>query len=263
MDQMATLSASVAETFWPGILGFLHGIPLHHLVLAAAISGSVRIGRRRAWPLYLIFAGLYLIMIVIWWFPGMGRLIIPVWPVVVAGILEEGSHFGSLCAASIKNPRFKMIPRWALIALAIWMVIRNDDVTYRKTAEIYSTEIAQRAKDREAYRWMIDHGGPDPVVLAWKEGSSYLYTGLPSSHDLFLEKIPEADEGVGARAHPVLRPGEFKSAMLLILASDVGTSEGMDTLRRPAEALPGSHLEFTSPGALVYRLPVPAEGSRP
>jgi hypothetical protein len=182
--------------------------------------------------------------------------------VVVAGILEEGSHFGSLCAASIKNPRFKMIPRWALIALAIWMVVRNDDVTYRKTAEIYSTEIAQRAKDREAYRWMIDHGGPDPVVLAWKEGSSYLYTGLPSSHDLFLEKIPEADEGVGARAHPVLRPGEFKSAMLLILASDVGTSEGMDTLRRPAEALPGSHLEFTSPGALVYRLPVPAEGSR-
>jgi hypothetical protein len=255
LDQMSTLSAAFAETFFSGLLEFLRGIPLHHLVLAAAIAGSVRIGRRRQWPLYLIFTGLYLLMITVWWFQGMGRLIIPVWPVALAGIVEEGGHFAGLCAASMK--RFKMAPRWALIALATAIAIHNDAATWHRTASVYETEREQRSRDRKAYQWLAQSAGPDAIVMAWKEGSSYLYTGLPSSHDWFLATLPQADEGVGMRARPELPAGQFKSAMFLLLASDFGSDKALESFRAPVESLPGSKLEFSSPGALVYRLPMP------
>jgi Dolichyl-phosphate-mannose-protein mannosyltransferase len=257
MDQVSTLSGAVAETFFPGVLEYLHGIPLHHLVLAAAIVGGVRIGRRRQWPLYLIFTGLYLIMITLWWFQGMGRLIIPVWPVLLAGILEEGGHFAGLCARSIERPRFKVFPRWAMIGLALYIVIRNDEATWRRTALIYATEREGRARDRLAYEWIAGHAGSDEMVLAWKEGASYLYTGISSSHDLFVEALPQTDEGIGTRQRPEVPGGQFKSAVLLLLASDLGADNPLDTLRARVESLPGSRLEFSAPGALVYRLPMP------
>jgi hypothetical protein len=254
LEQASTLSSAVAETFFSGILESLHGIPLHHLVLAAAIAGSVRIGRRRQWPLYLIFSALYLIMITFWWFQGIGRLIIPVWPMVLAGIVEEGSHFEWLCMESIKKPRFKMAPRWGLLALALYMVIWNDSVTWQKTAAIYRTEKEQRVRDRQAYAWIAAHAGPDTMVLAWKEGLSYLSTGVASSHDLFVAAIPQAEEVVGMRASRVA-PAGFGSELLLLLGSDLGGSEGgMESLRARAEGLPGARLEFSAPGALVYRV---------
>ena len=104
LEQLSTLSGAVAEALFPGIIEWLHGIPLHHLVLAAAIAGGVRLGRRRQWPLYLIFTGLYLVMITLWWFQGISRLIVPVWPMLLVGIIEEGSHLERLCAASIRRP---------------------------------------------------------------------------------------------------------------------------------------------------------------
>ncbi len=260
LEQSSTLSAAVAETFFSGLLEFLRGIPLHHLVLAAAIAGSVRIGRKMQWPLYLIFTGLYLVMITFWWFPGMGRMIIPVWPVVLVGILEEGSHVERLFVASIKRARFKSIPRWALVALALYIGIHNDRSTWHRTAGIYATEKELRARDGVAYQWIAGNAGPDAIVLAWKEGLTYLATGIASSHDLFIAAIPQSQEVAGLRPGLQLPPGQFKSAMLLLLASDLGMDvpdNALNSLRAAAESLPGSRLEFSSPGALVYRLPMP------
>jgi hypothetical protein len=253
LSQLATLSASIAEAFLPGIIESLHGIPLHHLVLAAAVSGWVRIGRRQQWPQFLIFTALYLVMITCWWFQGLGRLIVPVWPMLLVGIAEEASHFAGLVEQSVKR---KAVPRWALIAVALYIVIRNDVVTWQKVESVYAAERGQRARDRQAYAWIAEHAGDGSIVLAWKDTIAYLYTGVPSSHDLFVAVIPQAENLVGLRRSFSL-PGEFKSAVLLLLASDIGTdSTQLDSFRATAESVPGSKLEYSSPGAYVYRFPV-------
>lgn len=254
LTQMSTLSASVAEGLLPGTIEFLHGIPLHHLVLAAAISGGVRIGRRQNWPLFVIFTAGYLAMITCWWFQGLGRLIVPVWPVLLVGIAEEASHFSFLVAQSMK---WKAAPRWAMIVLAICIVMFNDDVTWRKTTSVYTVERANRARDRAAYMWIAEHPGDRPILLAWKDTVAYLYTGLPSSHDLFVAIVPQAENLVGLRTPFSLPPGQFGSAVLLLLASDLGPdSEQMGSFRSAAESVAGSKLEFGSQGAFVCRFPV-------
>jgi hypothetical protein len=254
LSQLATLSASIAEAFLPGIIEFLHGLPLHHMVLAAVISGWVRIGRRRQWPLFLIFAALYLAMITCWWFQGLGRLIVPVWPMVLVGIAEEASHFAGLVSQSVKR---KAAPRWVLVALGVYLVIRNDVVTWQKAESVYAVERGQRAKDRQAYAWIAEHAGDGSIVMAWKDTVAYLYTGIPSSHDLFVAVIPQAENLVGLRKSFSLPEGEFKSAILLLLASDIGSdSIQLDSFRATAEAVAGSKLEYSSPGAYVYRFPV-------
>lgn len=257
MTQMANLSAAVAEEVFPGIIRYLFGIPLHHLALAAALVGGVRIGRRREWPLALIFTGLYLIMIVCWWFPGIGRLMDPVWPVLLVGIAEEVSHFATLLAQSIKNQKWQAAPRWALIGLGFCFLIRNDAVTWERMASIYSTEQKDRVTDLKAYRWITEHAPPDSVLLAWKDTVSYLYTGIPSSHDLFVATIPRAEE-VTLRPEFHWPREQFKQAVVLLLASDLGadSSERIESFRATVESVPGATLEYRAPGAYVYRFPL-------
>jgi len=252
LTQVSTFSASVAEAFWHGIIEFLHGIPLHHLFLAAAISGCVRMGRRQQWPLFLIFTALYLVMINCWWFQGLGRLLVPVWPIMLAGIAEEASHFASLAGQSLKS---KAAPRWALVALGVFIVIRNDMVTWRKTAAVYQTERRNRARDRVAYAWIAEHAGSGSIVLAWKDGAAFLYAGIPASHDLFVATIPQAEALAELRSPFTLPPGRFKNALLLLLDSDLQEdSDQMASFR--AKAAARAKFEFSAPGAFVYRFPV-------
>lgn len=257
-SQAATLSAAVAEEFFPGLLRYLLGIPLHHLVLLAGIAGCVRMGRRLRWPLAVIFTGFYLILIVCWWFPGLGRLVEPVWPVLLAGMAEEASHFASLSAHSIKNVKLQAWPRWALIGLAAILVIRNETVNWQRAESIYGTERNQRASDLQAYHWVSDHPEAGTVLLAWKDTVSYLYTGVPASHDLFVATIPQS-EPLTRRPAFVMPAGQFHSATLLILSSDLGTdsSSSVDSFRSTVQSVPGATLELSAPGVFVYRFPLP------
>lgn len=259
LEQAATLSEGTAESFFPGLIEFLHGIPLHHLILIAAISGAVRLGRRQNWPLFLIFGALYLVMITMWTFEGLNRLAVPAWPILLTGIAEEANHFASLYAQSIKKPAMKQVPRWALIAAGLFLVFRNDGQTTRRLASVVADEKAQRLKDVQTYTWVASHAGPDTVALAWKDCLLYLYTGVPSSHDLFVGMIPQS-ESILARRAPFKSPPQFSRALLVLLASDVGgnVSGGPeDSFRATAQSVAGSMLEYTSPSALVYRIPLP------
>jgi hypothetical protein len=192
-------------------------------------------------------------MIACWWFQGLGRLVVPVWPILLVGIAEEASHVATLAGQSLKS---KAAPRWALVALGIFIVLRNDMVTWQKMEAIYATERGNRAKDRVAYSWIASQKDGS-IVLAWKDTVAYLYTGLPSSHDLFVAKIPQAENLAGLRPSFSLPPGRFQSAILLLLDSDLQADlDQMNSFRAAAAAVPGSKLEWSAPGAFVYRFPV-------
>ncbi len=260
IEELATLSASVADSFLPGVMDFLHGLPLHHLILAAAIFGGVRLGRRRQWPLVLIFGALYLIMVMLWTFEDLNRLVIPVWPVLLIGISEEVSHFADLLAHSIRRPVFKPVPRWAFLAAGLCLVFRNDALTSRRLTSVIAEVKDQRRKDLETYAWIAGHAGGDTLTLAWKDGLSYLHTGVPCSHDLFVSVIPQAEVLVGRRLPFRSPPPEFKSALIVLLGSDLGgniSGGRQDSFRATAQSLRGSTLEYTSPTASIYRFPLP------
>jgi len=263
LQQASTLSGSVAENFFPGAIQLLFGLPLHHVVLIAAIAGAVRIGRRDQWPLCIIFSGLYLGLIVVWWSDGLGRLVLPVWPILLAGIAQEADHFATLCEKSMsaksmatRSAMIRQVPRWALIALAVAMIARSDNATWWRMSAVMADERKSRLQDQVAFSWIAGHETPDTVVVTWKDSVSYLYTGLPSSHGLYLAVTPQRPDFKAVQASFSAVPPQYRCGLLVLLRSDYGDGfqgSQLDSLRASAERLEGSKLEYASSDALIYR----------
>ena len=263
LKQIAVLSASVAENFFPGILELLGGLPLYHLILATAIAGGIRLGRRRRWPLYLIFSALYLGMIVCWWSQGLTRLMFPAWPALLAGIAEEAVHIVSLIEKSMAASPFwsrrekfwRRAPAWGMILVGICIAIRSDRVTWVRVATAMAEERELRLQDFEAFSWVKAHASQDTVVLAWKDSASFLYTGIPSSRGLFEAVTPQPSNLKPLAASFSDLPARYQRGLLLVLQSDLGedfVNRRLDTFAKAAEGLPESRLEYSSPSSLIY-----------
>ncbi len=256
VKQVAAISGSVAEQFFPGLTGALGGLPLYHLVFAAAIAGALRIGQKRNWPLALLFAGPYLLLIAVWWFDGVGRLLMPIWPVLVAGIAEEASHFATLCEKSMA--RWKRAPRGALIAAGLLLVARSDRLTWSRAESVVAKERVLGIEDEKVLAQVTALARPDTVVATWKDSVVFLYTGLPASHGLFATINPQ----IGGKAFSApfsALPPNLQRCLMVILRSDFSDDLGdqlMSSLRDLGKSLAGSTLEFSSPNALIYSFPI-------
>jgi hypothetical protein len=261
--QFPTLSASVAENFFSGINGLLRGLPLQHTVLAAAIAGGIRLGRRREWPLFLIFTALYLGMLVCWWFDGLTRLVVPVWPFLLAGIAEEASHFGSLCQQSVMRSHFwskhtyvlKSAPHWILVLAGICIVIRNDQATWGRISSVLAEEHELRINDQQAFSWITEHAKSNDLVLTSKDAVTFLYTGVPASRALFLAVTSRKTERNPLAGSFYSLPVGYERGLLLIMRSDFADHQ-LDWFRVRAESIVGSHLEHSSQAALIFSVPL-------
>ena len=267
VTQLGAFSGGVAENVAPGLIGFLAGLPLYHLPLAAAISGGIRIGRRAGWPLYLIFSALYCTMILFWWYQGMTRLIIPAWPALLAGISEEAAHVATLIEKpmsrspfwSQKSPVWRAVPRWILIGLGLAMVLRNDSIAWNQVENAMTDERQMRMDDEAAFSWIAGHKTADTVVLAYKDTTTFLYSGAVASRSMFNSVMPQTPQGKASATSLATLPPAYSRGLLLVLRSDLGgfADRRLDPFKAAGEALAGSKLEFSSPGVLIYSFPIP------
>ena len=263
--QASAISGSLAESFFPGLIQAIAGLPLYHLVLAAGIAGGIRIGRARRWPLALIFTGLYLGLVTVWWFEGVGRLLVLVLPFLFAGVAEEASHVASLCARSMersgfwakRNPAWRRAPRWALLAAGALLVIRNDYGNWTQFDRILAHEREQRLHDEPVFAWVGAHAQPDTVGLAWKDPLLFLYTGIPASRGLFAALTPQPDQTRALAAPLSGLPPQYTTGFLVVLASDFTENAGsLEQLRTWAPTVAGSRREYDSPAGLIFRVPL-------
>jgi hypothetical protein len=199
-------------------------------------------------------------MIACWWFEGVFRLMSPIWPFLLAGISEEANHVVKLAQQSAPHrPTRGMQLRWAMIAAAALLIVRNDRDVSSRIAQVMADARSERLADRDAYAWIAAHTGAGTVVLAWKDSVSFLYTGVPASHPLFVSYTPQspAIKALGEAAASL--PANYTTGLLLVLQSDLSESFAghIDSFRAIAERIPGAKLEYTSPTALIYRFPLP------
>ncbi len=270
MTQVAAVSAGVTEDTVPGFIALLFGLPLFHIVFAAAISGAIRIGRRCNWPLYVIFSGFYCLMIFLWWSGGEGvtRLVLPIWPMLIAGMSEEAAHVAGLFEQTMaksdswkrRSPVWMRIPRWALIGLGLLIIFRNDRNAWTWAATTLPEEHRERLDDEVAFSWIASHKTPDTVVLAWKDATTFLYTGADASRGLFITATPQTPQTKTFATSFEALPRQYTRGFLLLLRSDLGNTfnnHDLQPLQYAALAFPGSKLEFTAPGAFIYSFSIP------
>ena len=183
------------------------------------------------------------------------RFLVPVFPILLAAIAFEASHFASLCEHSLKGA-FVHGPRWALIAAALLIMIRNDAISWSRI--LSGDEHKPEANQLEAYSWIRNHANKDDVVLAWRDAVSFCYSGVPASHSLFMSVLLKDQEAVEAGSLSTL-PDVYRRGLVLLRTADLGAGnpdERFDLLRARAESLPGASLEFLSPAALIYSFPI-------
>jgi hypothetical protein len=260
--QLATLSLSVAETLVSGSQRVLGPFPVIHLAAAAALMGSIRLGRKRHWPVALVFSGMYLLLITCWWSQSTGRFLMPVWPVLLAGVAEEASHFASLCEKSAVSARIRAallhrLPRWGLMAAGALLVFHNGAGAFRRVQEMAGRERQVRFREEQTFAWIAQHRAPGAVLLTWKDGMSYLYTGVPASHSLFVGLLPDNPEYKALSRPLSTLPPEYKTAVVLVMKSDLQDAAGMDAIRGRMQSFEGGRLAYSTSDAFVYTFPVP------
>ena len=173
---------------------------------------------------------------------------------LMAGIAEEMDHFAVLCETSMRaGSAWRRAPRWAVLAAAVFLIVRTDLAVVSRVSNMVRSERDQRAADRPVFSWIESHAQPDTVVLAWKDSVSYLYSGRPSSHGLFVAIRPQEDVAKPLASSFANLPKQYSQGMLLLLRSDF---EDHQLAPIDGSSVPNLRLEYSSPSALIYGFPI-------
>ena len=145
-----------------------------------------------------------------------------------------------------------------MLSLAALLAVRDAVNVSSRVAQVMTEARAQRLADTGAYSWIAAHASRSDVVLAWKDSVSFLYTGVPSSHPLFVSYTPQSPAIKALGESAATLPARFRDGLLLIVESDLNESFGgrIDGFRSIAERIPNAKLEYHSPTALIYRFPL-------
>ncbi len=164
---------NLGDTYW--------GTQLARLLALASIAGTVRLARRTGMSPYHWFAAGYVALLLVWHFPPAERFLIPVAPLLVAGLYTELRHLAGLLRASFAagaaNRAIAVLVACGLAALALWtaqttyMALRHD------LPGILAQHRALDAARQGAYRWVREHTPPEAAFLAYHDVPFYLATG--------------------------------------------------------------------------------------
>jgi hypothetical protein len=148
----------------PGILERVIGV--------VALVGMLRHLRRIGWNPYHLFALGYMALLVVWHYPPDVRFMLPLLPVVLAGLWTEGAMLFALVSGRSRAAAVALATACSLFLLYFGVV------GWRQFAESNREFRLLRARDYfPVYDWIERHTGPGENFLASEDSMLYLYTG--------------------------------------------------------------------------------------
>lgn len=163
----------LAKTAW--------GTFLARFLAIGTITGTARLARRIGATPYHWFAAAYTAILLVWHFPPNERFMLPVFPLLAAGLAVELTHLAGMlnrtARASSGNRVAAAIIMSALAGLVCIGVALNADAVWRQFPEIISQHRAVLASNRAAFNW-IARNAPEGNFYACDDPVFFLYTGL-------------------------------------------------------------------------------------
>ena len=170
-----------------GLLIFDDRSPFWWLLFSAVVSclciaGAVRISRSRGLLQYPLFACVYLVILLVWHYPPEERFLVPLFPLLLAGLSVELQRLRSMIAVSLAGPSYlnrsvAMLLAGGLFA-ALYLTVQTRWVAvFEDFPELVAAERNRIADGRLAYQWISSNLPEDAAFLCEREALVFLYTG--------------------------------------------------------------------------------------
>jgi hypothetical protein len=265
---------SIGSLIVPQVVALLPVKILTQVIGIAMISGVVRLARRGIAVPYALFALVSSGMLVVWHFPPTERFVLPIFPLLAAGLVVELEHLGQMLRTAFRHKDVSqriVAGVFALVIVAIFGGAFCLDlfVTLKAMPEQTSADRARLLETRETYAWIAQHLPPGAGVLSNDDPLLYLYTGHPGNYSPLLPRWWYAGDhekviGFLKDVVPYCRTRGFD--YILATEFDVsrwgGELDAPDAERAIAENPLLERLYRAPSGATVYRIKQQSPGLR-
>jgi hypothetical protein len=152
------------------------------LLTLLAVFGVIRLTRRTGTGLFAVFGAMYASMLLVWHYPPDERFLLPLYPLLTAGVACELGHLCGLIQSAWKRGVLSHKFVAAMLALAaIWLVSfgawTNTRALTRFLPGLMEGSRRELAGKRAVYEWIGQNVPADATFLAYGDPVLYLYTG--------------------------------------------------------------------------------------
>lgn len=148
----------------------------------AMISGVVRLVRRGVARDYAVFGVISAGMLLVWYFPPNERFVLPIAPLLLAGLVTEMEHLLGLLRTGMRHKDWsqKIVAAGfgaMLAAILIGAVALQLFTVFSVMPEAARHQREVAVENRDAYRWIAENLPPNAGFVAYEDPVLYLQTG--------------------------------------------------------------------------------------
>jgi hypothetical protein len=260
---------SMGSLILPPVVAILPVKILTQVIAIAMICGIVRMARRGVALPYALFALVSSLMLVIWHFPSTERFVLPLFPLLAAGLVVELDHLVQMLRVAFRHKdvgQRVVAAGFAAVVVSIFggALAVELFVTFGAMPETARTDRAKLQETRATYSWISQNVPASAGILSADDPLLYLYTGHPGNSAPLLSRWWYAAEyGKFADFYKDVVPYCRERGFDYILATSLDVSRWTggaedSTLMPGFEQNPELERLYQSPsGASVYRVRQP------
>jgi hypothetical protein len=179
LDQVLYAIGSLAM---PKVVDLLPVKILTQVIGIAMIAGTVRLVRRGVLIHYAAFGLVSTGMLLMWHFPPNERFVLPLFPLLAAGLVEELEHLAKMLWAGFRHREVGQRVVAGIIAIAAVAIFGTAAAMQGYVTLVFLHQSAQEKSAKlhdlkEAYSWISTNLPASATMLAYDDPLLYLYTG--------------------------------------------------------------------------------------
>ncbi len=168
---------NTGPSFWGGFFWRLWAF--------AAVAGVIRLIRSAGLTPYHLFSAGFVPLLLLCNWPPDERLVLPMFPLLLAGLYVELRHVVDMARAAFHRPdranrAVAGLVTATLAAFAAAGLYYTYDALFRFLPAVVARHRQQRADEAPGYRWVAENIPPNDAFLAYDDPVFYLYTGHPA-----------------------------------------------------------------------------------
>jgi hypothetical protein len=172
---------------------------LTEALAVAAISGVVRLVREGKMVSYALFGLVSVVILILWHFPPTERFVLPLLPLVVAGLVRELEQLAANIRAGFRHKdRSQRVAAGlfgsAMGALLGAAVVLQCFVTFSFLDQSAQQKRAKLQDLKQAYTWISANLPPDARILSYDDPLMFLYTGHKGNYLPLLPRLWYAED---------------------------------------------------------------------